>query len=175
MHQVLISRPAAPRPAPAPTGTRRHPTLPEAMVRACCVVGLAWSLPLAGVATLTPEGTGWSWGDPLTELRWYATGLGSPSTMLELVGNLALLALPAAFAVRIWPPLGRRPVLIAVALAAGTSIETLQWVLAIGRVVSPVDALLNATGAVLAASWVTRSRDGRARTALPAVGTGDLR
>ena len=50
---------------------------------------------------------------------------------------------------------------------AGTSIETLQWLLAIGRVVSPVDALLNATGAVLAASWVTRSRDGRARTALP--------
>jgi glycopeptide antibiotics resistance protein len=130
------------------------------VVRAGCVVGLVWSLLLAGVATLTPEGTGWRWGDPLTELQWYATGVGSPGTMVELVGNLALLALPAAFAVRIWPRLGRLPLLIAVALAAGTSIETLQWVLAIGRVVSPVDALLNATGAVLAASCVTRSRQG---------------
>jgi hypothetical protein len=81
--------------------------------------------------------------------------------MVELIGNLALLALPAAFAVRVWPRLGQRRVLMAVALAAGTSIETLQWVLAIGRVVSPVDALLNATGAVLAASWVARSQEGR--------------
>ena len=128
-----------------------------------------WSLLLVGVATLTPEGTGWRWGDPLTELQWYATGVGSPSTMVELLGNLALLALPAGFAVRIWPRLGRLPVLIAAALAAGTSIETLQWVLSIGRVVSPVDALLNATGAVLAASWVTRFRQGRAARRWPAV------
>jgi VanZ like family len=162
-----MRRPAARRTAPASAGPVHHsrpaaPELSEALVRSCCVVGLVWSLLLVGVATLTPEGTGWRWGDPLTELQWYATGAGTPSTMVELVGNLALLALPAAFAVRIWPRLGRLPVLISVALAAGTSIETLQWVLAIGRVVSPVDALLNATGAVLAASWVTRFRRGRA-------------
>jgi hypothetical protein len=154
--QDLIRRPTARRAAPAPAGPVRHrtpgtPDLSETLVRTCCAVGLVGSLLLVGVATLTPEGTGWRWGDPMTELQWYATGAGSPSTMVEFVGNLALLALPAAFAVRIWPRLGRLPVLIAAALAAGTSIETLQWVLAIGRVVSLVDALLNATGAVLAA------------------------
>jgi VanZ family protein len=36
------------------------------------------------------------------------------------------------------------------ALASGTAIELLQRVLPLGRVVSPLDALLNATGAVVA-------------------------
>ena len=60
------------------------------------------------------RGPGWAWGAPLTELRWYATGLDSEATVLQLVGNL------------------------------------LQWALPLGRVVSPLDAALNALGAVLA-------------------------
>jgi hypothetical protein len=125
----------------------------NALTRAVCDIGLLASLVLVALATLTPEGTGWQWGAPLSELRWYLTGLGSPSTLLQLFGNLALLAAPAAFAVRRWPVLGRPALLVAVALTAGTSIEGLQWALSLGRVVSPVDAVLNATGAVLA-GWV---------------------
>jgi hypothetical protein len=140
---VLIPRPLA--------------DLSRSVARACCTLGLVVSLALAAWATLTPQGTGWRWGDPLTELEWYGTGLGSAATMVQLVGNLALLAAPAAFAVRLWPRLGRPPVLVVTALAAGTSVEALQWLLAIGRVVSPVDALLNAAGAVLAATAVTRA------------------
>jgi hypothetical protein len=137
----------------------------EALTRAVCTAGLLGSLLLVALATLTPEGTGWVWGSPLTELRWYATGLGSPATLLQLGGNLALLALPAAFAVRRWPALGRLPVLLGVALAAGTSIEAMQWALSIGRVVSPMDALLNATGAIVAGSLVARGN--RRRSTLP--------
>jgi hypothetical protein len=119
--------------------------------RAYCAIGLVGSLMLAAVAALSPEGTGWRWADPLTELWWYADGWDSPATMLQLFGNLALFALPAAFAVRLWPPLRRHSLLIGVSLFGGIAIETLQWLLPIGRVVSPVDALLNATGALLAA------------------------
>jgi hypothetical protein len=121
-------------------------------------IGLLASLVLVAFATLTPEGTGWQWGAPLSELRWYLTGLGSPSTMVQLVGNLALLAAPAAFAVARWPVLGRRALLVVVSLAAGTSIEALQWALSLGRVVSPLDALLNATGAVVAGLAVAHLR-----------------
>jgi glycopeptide antibiotics resistance protein len=131
-------------------------------VRVWCAFGLVCSVLVAGVATLTPEGTGWRWGNPLTEVEWYATGFGSAATMVQLFGNLALLAGPAAFAVRIWPRLGRPAVLTAAAVAAGVSIETLQWLLAIGRVVSPIDALLNATGAVLAGSFIARTGRRRA-------------
>ena len=139
---------------------RRQPVRPlsghperEALTRTICDIGLLTSLVLVALATLTPEGTGWEWGAPLSELHWYLTGLGSPSTLLQLFGNLALLAVPAAFAVRRWPALGRRALLVVVSLAAGTSIEALQWALSLGRVVSPVDAALNATGAVLA-GWL---------------------
>jgi VanZ family protein len=47
-----------------------------------------------------------------------------------------------------WPVLRRPAVLVPLALAAGAAIETLQWALPLGRVVSPVDAVLNAAGAV---------------------------
>jgi len=106
---------------------------------------------LAGVAavTLTPEGTGWTWGAPSTELQWYATGLGSSATLLQLVGNLSLLVLPAALAVLLWPSLGRPARLVAVASTAGVAIEGLQWALSLGRVISPLDAVLNAVGAVV--------------------------
>jgi glycopeptide antibiotics resistance protein len=115
--------------------------------------GLDAALLLAASAvawlTLTPAGgSGWAWGAPLTELRWYATGLDSEATVLQLVGNLVLLIPLAVLAVLRRPRLGTPPRLAALAVAAGAGIELLQWALPLGRVVSPVDAALNATGAL---------------------------
>jgi glycopeptide antibiotics resistance protein len=69
--------------------------------------------------------------------------------MLQLVGNLALLAPLAALAVVRWPVLAAPHRLVGAAVLVGAGIELLQWALPLGRVVSPLDALLNATGAVL--------------------------
>ena len=101
------------------------------------------------LVTLSPAGAGWAWADPLTELRWYLAGLDSPSVVLQLVGNVLLLAPLAVLAVLRWPVLRQPTLLAAAALAAGASVEVLQWALPLGRVVSPVDALLNAAGAVV--------------------------
>ncbi len=120
--------------------------------------GLVASLLPVAVLTLTPEGSGWAWGSPVAELTWYLTGLGSTATLLQLVGNLTLLAVPAGLAVLRWPALGRLGTLAGVALATGSGIELLQWALPLGRVVSPLDALLNATGAVAAGLAVTHRR-----------------
>jgi hypothetical protein len=86
------------------------------------------------------------------ELRWHLTGLDSTATMMQLIGNLALLAVPSAPAVQRWPALGRLPRLAGASLAMGTGIEVLQWALPLGRVVFPIDAVLNATRAV-ATGW----------------------
>ncbi|WP_448624296.1 VanZ family protein [Geodermatophilus sp. URMC 64] len=116
------------------------------------------ALALVALLTLTPEGTGWAWGSPAVELRWYLTGLDSRATLLQLVGNLGLLAVPAALAVLRWPALGRLSLLAGAALATGASIELLQWALPLGRVVSPLDAVLNASGAVAAGTAVVLVR-----------------
>ena len=124
-------------------------------------VWLAASLAVVALLTLTPEGRGWAWGSPAGELRWYLTGLDSSATVLQLTGNLALLTVSAALAVLARPALGRLRWLTVVSFAVGTGIELLQWALPLGRVVSPLDAVLNATGAVavglvvaqLAAAW----------------------
>lgn len=127
-------------------------------MRGRLTVGLAAALAVVAALTLLPEGSGWAWGSPAEELRWYATGLDSTTTMLQLVGNLGLLTAPAVLAVLRWPRLGRPGPLAAAALAAAGAIELLQWALPLGRVVSPLDALLNATGAVLAGLLVARVR-----------------
>jgi hypothetical protein len=111
---------------------------------------LAASLVVIALLTLLPAGAGWAWGSPVTELHWYATSLDSETAMLQLGGNLGLLAVPAALAIAVWPALASPPRLVALALASGTAIELLQRALPLGRVVSPLDALLNATGAVVA-------------------------
>src|SRR5919205_3603276 len=98
---------------------------------------LVASLVGVATATMTPEGSGWAWGSPATEARWYVTGFGSPAVMLQLLGNLGLLVVPAAAAVLLWPSLGRPTHLIAAAVTAGVAIEVLQWALPLGRVVSP--------------------------------------
>jgi VanZ like family len=113
-------------------------------------VGLGLAAAVVVALTLLPAGRGWSWGAPLSELHWYATGLDSPSAMLQLIGNLLLLAPLAVLAVLRWPALRAPGRLVLAAGAIATAIELLQWLLPLGRVVSPLDALLNATGAVLA-------------------------
>ena len=120
--------------------------------------GVAVALAVVGALTLLPQGDGWAWGAPAAELHWYATGLDSTTTVLQLLGNLGLLTAPAVVAVLRWPTLGRPGPLAAVALATGTAIELLQWALPLGRVVSPLDALLNAAGAVLAGLLAVRMR-----------------
>jgi glycopeptide antibiotics resistance protein len=79
--------------------------------------------------------------------------------MLQLTGNLVLLAPLAVLAVLRWPSLASPLRLAGAALTVAVGIELLQWALPLGRVVSPVDAALNTVGALLA---------GRAAAALSA-------
>jgi hypothetical protein len=82
--------------------------------------------------------------------------------MLQLTGNLSLLTVPAALAVLSWPVLGRPRALAVVSFAVAAGIEVAQWALPLGRVVSPLDAVLNATGAIAAGlltAHVLRMRD----------------
>ncbi|MGY1740800.1 MULTISPECIES: VanZ family protein [unclassified Blastococcus] len=118
------------------------------------------------LVTLSPAGTGWAWADPLTEVRWYLGALESRPVLLQLVGNLLLLAPPAALAVLRWPALRSPALLLVAALGAGAAVEVLQWALPLGRVVSPVDALLNAAGAV-AGGLLTVAATGRPVGGLP--------
>jgi VanZ like family len=104
---------------------------------------------LVALLTLLPQGGDTVWAAPLAELRWYATGLSSETTLLQLTGNLLLLAPLAVLATLRWP--GASPMRLGgAAVAAAVGIELLQWALPLGRVVSPVDAGLNTAGAVLA-------------------------
>jgi hypothetical protein len=124
---------------------------------------LGATLAVVAALTLTPEGSGWSWGSPAEELRWYATGLDSPATVRQLLGNVGLLVVPAALAVLRWPAVGRPSRLFAVAVGAGVGIELLQWALPLGRVVSPLDAALNAAGALVAGLLVAAATSDRGR------------
>ena len=135
-------------PAEATRMVRNSPGPLGMLTPAVWTICLLGSLAMAALVTLTPKGTGWAWGSPVVELRWYLTGLGSAATMIQLIGNLALLAVPAALVVLRWPAWGRPRLLTAAFFPVGTCIELLQWALPLGRVVSPLDAVLNATGAV---------------------------
>ena len=137
------------------------------MTRRGLDAGLALAAAVVALLTLLPAGGGWTWGAPLAELRWYATGLDSTATMLQFTGNLLLLAPLAVLALLRWPAL-RGPGLVLASGATAAGIELLQWLLPLGRVVSPVDALLNATGAVVVGGLVLLLRDSvpaRARAA----------
>jgi hypothetical protein len=122
-----------------------------ASVRRTLGAALVSSLVLVALLTLSPAGSGgWAWGNPATELRWYAGALHSAAVATQLGGNLLLLAPSAVLAVWCWPTLRRPTRLLPAAVCAGAAIEALQWALPLGRVVSPVDALLNAVGVVAA-------------------------
>jgi hypothetical protein len=136
--------------------------------RTALTVPLVAALAAVAAVTLVPEGSGWSWGAPPVELRWYATGLDSEATMLQLIGNLGLLVVPAALVVLLWPAAGRPARLAGLALAAGTAVELLQWALPLGRVVSPLDAALNAVGATAAGLIAAHVHGSAHRGDLPA-------
>jgi len=140
---------------PPTDGTRTAPAVLRLVLGAALVAVAA--------LTLTPDGTGWAWGSPVAELRWYAGGLDSATTMVQLLGNLGLLVVPGALMVLLWPASGRPDRLAGAALAAGTAVELLQWALPLGRVVSPLDAVLNAVGAVAAGLLVRHVRQAQAR------------
>ena len=124
-------RPPRPRPGWPASSTAGGP---KTSARATLQALLAAALLAVAVLTWTPEGTGWSWGSPVTELSWYASGLDSAATLQQLLGNLGLLVVPAALAVLLWPSLGRPSRLVAAALGTGAVIELLQWLLPLGRV-----------------------------------------
>jgi hypothetical protein len=136
--------------------------------------GLGLAAGVVALLTLLPTGRGWEWGAPLSELRWYATAWDSQTAMLQLVGNVVLLAPLAVLAVFRWPQLASPRRLVPAAVATAAGIELLQWVLPLGRVVSPVDALLNACGAVVAGLVVAALRasllDPAGRRLAPAAG-----
>jgi hypothetical protein len=157
------SRQAVLDPASGREADNRHPHAAARL--ALLTIGLLISLAVVALLTLTPEGQGWAWGSPTAEARWYLTGLDSTATTLQLAGNLALLAVPAALAVLRRPQLGRLPLLAGLSLAVGTGIEVLQWALPLGRVVSPLDAVLNATGAIVGGRLAAHLRGGRAQPA----------
>ena len=111
---------------------------------------LAAAAALVALLTLLPQGGATAWGAPVDELRWYAGALTSEATLLQLAGNLVLLAPLAVLAVLRWPALGTPRRLAAAAVGVAVGIELLQGLLPLGRVVSPVDAALNTVGALLA-------------------------
>jgi hypothetical protein len=123
---------------------------PSRAARPWADAALAAAGALVALLTLLPQGEGTAWGSPLAELRWYAGGLSSEATMLQLTGNVVLLAPLAVLAVLRWPALASPLRLGGAALAVAAGIELLQWALPLGRVVSPVDAVLNTIGALLA-------------------------
>src|SRR3954451_4686957 len=142
----------SPRPLPA------SPPARQLLVGGRWALGMATSLVAVGLITLTPRGGGWAWGSPLDEARWYLTGLDSPATMAQLTGNLLLLVVPFGLAAWRWPTLGHLGLLTSSSLAASSTLEFWQWALPLGRVVSPVAAVLNATGALAAGLVVAHVR-----------------
>jgi hypothetical protein len=92
------------------------------------------------------------------------TDLGASDVVVQLGGNLLVFAalgffLPIRFPVRPWA-------VLLIAAGCSTTVETLQYVLDLGRVSSVDDVLVNAAGAGLAAWcsrpwWALRGRAGR--------------
>ncbi|MGY1732135.1 VanZ family protein [Geodermatophilus sp. SYSU D01045] len=120
-------------------------------MRSLLSAALAVALAVVAALTLLPTGDGgWAWGSPAVEAHWYLSGLDSRATVRQLLGNLLLLTPAAALAVLRFPALRRPAALAGAAVTAGAAIEVLQWLLPLGRVVSPLDALLNAAGALAA-------------------------
>ncbi len=124
---------------------------------------LCWTLPFIGML-FTPQGTPRSVDlVPLHDLPSWLSG--SPDTAIaQLVGNLLVLGGVGAFLPVRFRWAASLPRILVLAAASAVVIETLQWVLAIGRVSSVDDVLVNTAGAVLAAAcsrrwWVTEKAD----------------
>lgn len=143
----LLDDASAAVPPRAATATEDHAPHAPLLV----LLAASWAVVVA--ATLSASGQGWAWGDPSAEVAWYASG--SRAAVLQLVGNLLLLVPSTLLGVRV----SRHAVPVVVAsAAAGPLIELLQLALPLGRVVSPVDAALNASGAAVAGLLVVLGR-----------------
>jgi hypothetical protein len=132
-------------------------------------VGLVcWTLPFLGML-FTPQNASRSIDlAPLHDLPSWVSG-GPGTAIAQVGGNLAVLAgvgffLPVRFG---WA--ASLPRILGIAAASAVVIEALQWVLAIGRVSSLDDVLVNTVGAVLAAVcsrpwWVDETADAEGPT-----------
>ena len=103
---------------------------------------LWWTAPLVGM-TLLPGGGSAVSLVPLRDLATMSQG--------QIVGNLLLFAALGALAPVRFAALASLPRIVALAAACSTTIEVAQHVLALGRVSSVDDILLNTVGAGLAA------------------------
>lgn len=105
------------------------------------------------VAILDPIEGAWGWN----AIAWR-----------PVVDNVALFVPLGVFATAAWP---RRPLVVVwlACVALSVSIETLQYLIAMGRVANAADVLANAFGALVGilVAVVTRSRAGARRSALP--------
>ncbi|MEU7903788.1 VanZ family protein [Actinoplanes sp. NPDC049118] len=106
---------------------------------------------------------------PLHDLPSWFTG--DPGTALaQIVGNLLVLAGLGLLPIR-FPVLASMPRILGLAVASAVLIETLQWALAIGRVSSIDDVLVNTAGAMLAAAvfrrWWAAEESAPKRRSLP--------
>ncbi|GAA3454574.1 VanZ family protein [Dactylosporangium matsuzakiense] len=93
-------------------------------------------------------------------------GNGPLSATVQIVGNLLVFAALGFFGPVRFPALALVPRVLGLAAGLSVLVETLQYVLALGRFSSVDDVLLNAAGAGLAALlsrrwWRTAARAGR--------------
>lgn len=132
--------------------------------RAFAQVGLvAGTLPFL-VMLFTPQATPRSLAlVPFRDVpSWFSDSAGTAAE--QLGGNLLALAAAGFFLPMLFPAVASLPRIVAVAASASTGIELLQWVLAIGRVSSVDDIVVNTLGAGLAALlsrpwWADRKGD----------------
>ena len=124
---------------------------------------LCWTLPFLGML-FTPRPTPRSVDlVPLHDLpSWFAGDAGT--AVAQLVGNLAVLAGVGFFLPIRYGWAASLPRILVIAAASAVVIETLQWVLAIGRVSSVDDVIINTLGAVAAAVcsrrwWIMQKAD----------------
>ncbi len=142
---------------------RRRVGAPGARRRSIAEVGLVVGTAPWLVALFTPQDVRRS--ASLIPLRDLATLLaGSPGTAIaQIVGNLVVLVAVGFFLPMRLPAAASPPAVLVITSCSAVLIETMQWALAIGRVSSVDDVLLNTLGAVLAARasqrwWATEKR-----------------
>jgi hypothetical protein len=128
---------------------------------------LCWTLPFL-VMLFTPQNAPRSVDlVPLHDLPSWLSGAGTAAA--QLIGNLAVLAGVGLFLPVRYGWAASLPRILAIAAVSAVTIEALQWVLAIGRVSSMDDVLVNTVGAVLAAAcsrrwWATKKADAEGHT-----------
>jgi hypothetical protein len=98
---------------------------------------------------------------PLRDLVELAAGARPSTVIVQVGGNLLVLAALGAFLPMRSATLARAPRVVLVAAGTSALIELLQYVLDLGRVSSVDDVILNVTGAVIGATltrrwWATR-------------------